>query len=185
MKVFNRFAALAALTTLLCTAQVAADTNLLAVPGAPAAENFNLPDRSGEHRQLTDYRGNYVLVNFWAEWCSPCVRELPSMQRVYSALHGKKFEILAVHVGPAGDKAEDLLKRFGVEFPVLLDTELALTNWKVQALPSSYLLDPEGRVIYWAQGAIDWDDSESRTLLNGLLDDPAREAAAEDGTSGG
>jgi hypothetical protein len=60
-----------------------------------------------------------------------------------------------------------------------------VSSWKVQALPSSYLLDPEGRVIYWAQGAIDWDDSESRTLLNGLLDDPAREAAAEDGTSGG
>jgi len=172
MKGYKWYAALTATAMLLTTAWAAAGADLEAVPGTPPAEDFNLPGITGQHFRLADYKGKYVLVNFWAEWCSPCIREIPAMQRAYSALHGRQFEILAVHVGPAGDDTGSLLRKFGVGFPVLLDADLTLGKWKVQALPTSYLLDPRGRLIYWAQGAIDWDDSRSRTLLNHLLGSP-------------
>jgi hypothetical protein len=102
------------------------------------------------------------------------------MQRAYTALRDSRFEILAVHAGPATGKTGELLERFGVKFPVLVDADLALQGWQVQALPTSYLIDTEGRIIYSAQGAIDWDHSASRSLLDRLLG----EAAAPGSNSG-
>ena len=142
---------------------------LVAVPEQPQADDFTLPAADGSHHQLLDYRGRYVLVNFWAAWCSPCIRELPSMQHTYLAMKDREFEILAVHVGPKTPDMQSLLEGFGISFPVLVDAELILGNWNVTGLPSSFLLDPEGRVIYQATGAIDWDEPAQRKLLGQLL----------------
>lgn len=167
---------LLAAALLLGAAAALAAVDLRPVPDRPQAEDFTLPDTAGEAHSLSDYRGRFVLVNFWAEWCPPCVHELPSMQRAYEALHGKNFEILAVHVGPGSDRTGDLLEKSGVGFPVLMDADLALGDWGVRALPSSYLIDPQGRVIYRVEGAIDWDSSASRDLLDRLLGVGARDA---------
>lgn len=146
-----------------------AETGLSPVPGTPAARDFELPDTAGRAHRLQDYRGKYVLVNFWAEWCDPCVKELPSMQGAYAARQEQNFEILAVHVGRGNAESSALLERLGIGFPVLIDSELALRNWNVQALPSSYLVDPEGRLVYHGRGAIDWEGDEIRALLDRLL----------------
>ena len=171
---------IAAVILMLIAESAVAQAQLQQVPGELPAANFSLPDTGGNTHRLSDYRGKYVLVNFWAEWCSPCIKELPSMQRAYTALRDSRFEILAVHAGPATGKTGELLERFGVKFPVLVDAYLAMQGWQVQALPTSYLIDTEGRIIYSAQGAIDWDHSASRSLLDRLLG----EAAAPGSNSG-
>lgn len=147
-----------------------AGAGLMALPGQPPADNFSLPAADGSRHQLSDYRGGYVLVNFWATWCSPCIRELPSMQRIYTDMQERDFEIIAIHAGPETPDMQALLERFAISFPVLVDDELALGNWNVTGLPASFLLDPEGRVIYRATGAIDWDEPAQRKLLEQLLD---------------
>jgi peroxiredoxin len=157
-------------------AGVCAAAGLTAVPGQPQADDFSLPAADGSRHALADYRGDYVLVNFWAGWCSPCIKELPSMQRVYTAMKGRDFEILAIHVGPETADTQDMLERFAISFPVLVDAELALDNWDVNGLPTSFLLDPEGRVIYRATGPIDWDEPAQRELLEQLLDGRSRAA---------
>ena len=153
----------------VCTA-----AGLIAVPGQMQANDFSLPAADGSKHALSDYRGDYVLVNFWAGWCSPCIKELPSMQRVYTDMKGRDFEILAIHAGPETANMRELLERFAISFPVLVDAELALKNWDVTVLPASFLLDPEGRLIYRAMGPIDWDEPAQRDLLEQLLDGQGR-----------
>jgi peroxiredoxin len=152
------------------SASICAAADLVAVPAQPQADNFSLPAPDGSRHQLLDYRGTYVLVNFWADWCSPCLREMPSMQSTYMAMEERDFEILAIHVGPETEATQALLKRFAISFPVLVDAELALANWDVKGLPTSFLLDPEGRVLYQATGPIDWDAPAQRELLEKILD---------------
>ncbi len=152
------------------SAAVCTAAGLVAIPEQPQADEFSLPALDGSRHALSDFRGDYVLVNFWAGWCSPCIRELPSMQRTYTFMKGRNFEILAIHVGPETADMLALLKRFEISFPVLVDAELALSNWGVKGLPTSFLLDPEGRVIYKATGPVDWDEPAQRELLEQLLD---------------
>lgn len=149
---------------------VSSDSGLAAVPERPNADNFSLPAPNGTRHRLDEYLGNYILVNFWATWCSPCIRELPSMQRIYKDMQGRGFEIIAIHVGPETPDLLALLERFAVSFTVLIDAGLELENWNVTGLPASFLLDPEGRVIYRAVGAVDWDAAAQRKLLGNLLD---------------
>jgi peroxiredoxin len=170
MKYWQGLKGLMIVVVLAGSVGVCAAAGLIAVPGQPQADDFTLPAADGSSHRLSDYRGDYVLVNFWAGWCSPCIKELPSMQRTYMDLKGHDFEILAIHVGPETDNMQALLERFAISFPVLVDAELALSNWGVKGLPTSFLLDPEGRVIYKATGPVDWDEPAQRELLEQLLD---------------
>lgn len=161
--------AMTLLATLLVTGVVRAETELIPIPGDRQAGEFVLPDTDGDMHRLSDYRGRYVLVNFWTSGCEPCERQMLSMQQLYSRHHGRALEILAVHAGPGTAKMHAEMERSGAEFPVLVDADLALVGWRVAGLPTSFLLDPAGRMIYWAQGPVDWDSDTSRALVGRLL----------------
>lgn len=134
-----------------------------------AAPAFELPATDGSVRRLADFEGRYLLVNFWAVWCSPCRKEMPSMQRVYEELRSDDFELIAIHVGPSLDGAKKYAEQLGLSFPVLVDAEMALGRWQVQGLPTTLLLDPDGRIIAEAVGERDWDSPEIKTQLEGHL----------------
>lgn len=134
-----------------------------------AAPAFELSATDGSVRRLADFEGRYLLVNFWAVWCSPCRKEMPSMQRVYEALRGDDFEIIAIHVGPSSDGAKKYAEQLGLSFPILVDAQMALGRWQVQGLPTTFLLDPDGRIIAEAVGERDWDSPELQTQLKGYL----------------
>lgn len=138
---------------------------------APArqAPPFELPDLSGQMRKLSDYRGRYVFVNFWAVWCGPCRKEMPSMERTYQKLKGEDFEMLAIHVGPSSKGAEKFRDQLGLTYPILMDERMALTSWEVRGLPTTYILDPEGNIIAEAVGDRDWDDEALLTRLKALI----------------
>jgi peroxiredoxin len=131
------------------------------VADRPAAPDFALKDIDGKLRRLSENRGKVVLVNFWATWCPPCRREMPSMQRAWTHLKGENFEMYAVNVGEDEDTIFGFTFSTGVEltFPILLDRDAQIIKaWSVIALPTSFIVDPQGRIVYRAVGGREWDD---------------------------
>ncbi len=130
-------------------------------------------DVEGEERNLGDYRGKHVLVNFWALWCPPCLEEMPALDALQGALGGEDFEVvtLAVWRNPL-DRIEAFYAENGIEhLPILLDPDRAVSGeMDVQALPITVLLDPEGREIARMTGDADWAGDAARSLLRAVID---------------
>ena len=122
-----------------------------------------LVNMQGERRHLEDYKGSVLLVNFWATWCPPCVKELPSIATARKLLSDEAFEVLAINVGEDKVQIERFLRtRLGgvSNLEVLIDDNLvAVKDWKVRALPTTYIVDHTGRVVYSATGEHDFSDS--------------------------
>ena len=122
-----------------------------------------LVNMQGERRHLEDYKGSVLLVNFWATWCPPCVKELPSIATTRKLLSDEAFEVLAINVGEDKVQIERFLRtRLGgvSNLEVLIDDNLvAVKDWKVRALPTTYIVDHTGRVVYSATGEHDFSDS--------------------------
>jgi peroxiredoxin len=153
--------ALALLLSTTLAAATEAPQTLTPVPARPAAPDFTLTDLDGKAHRLRDARGKVVLVNFWATWCPPCRQELPSMQRAWQRLKGEGFAMYAVDIGEDEETILPFVLSTGVEltFPILLDRDSAvLKAWPVIALPTTFVLDSEGHIVYRAVGGREWDD---------------------------
>ena len=125
---------------------------------------------AGDSQNLNDCKGKVVLVNFWASWCPPCRREMPSMQRLKERMSGRPFVILGVDSAEQREEVEDFLKTVKVDFPILLDPDsVATRRWKVFALPTSFLVDRNGKVRYSISGPTEWDEGEALKLIESLL----------------
>jgi thiol-disulfide isomerase/thioredoxin len=138
----------------------------------PEAPPLRLPDLEGEFRDLTDYRGEVVLINFWASWCPPCVREMPSMQQLEDQLRDQGFRILAVNLGESEATIRAFLERVATDFTVLLDPQrVSLEDWRALAYPSSYVIDRKGRMSHSLFGAIEWHEPSVVAQIQELLDE--------------
>ena len=121
------------------------------MPAADMAPEINVIDMNGEKRTLEDLKGKFVLVNFWATWCNPCKVEMPLLENLHQTLKSDKFTVLGLHVGPGPENIEEFKKLMPISFPIYVDMELEV-NWGVPGLPTTFLLNPEGRLIYRAVG---------------------------------
>lgn len=138
--------------------------------GQPAPE-LVLTDLAGNTHHMSEYRGKGVLLNFWATWCVPCRTEMPSMERVYRALSEKGLVVLGVSLdaGPRGP-VDDFVKELALSFPILLDSPGKSTQtYRVFGLPTSFLIDRNGRLAGREVGARDWNGGEARKKLEALL----------------
>ncbi len=111
------------------------------------APDFTLPDSNGKPVSLSDLRGQPVLLNIWASWCSPCRAEMPAMQHVYETYRSQGFTILAVNAAYQ-DKipsAMDFANELGLTFPILFDQKGEISRlYQVEALPTSFFIDAQG-----------------------------------------
>ncbi|MDH5507220.1 MAG: redoxin domain-containing protein [Anaerolineae bacterium] len=115
------------------------------------APDFELQQISGETVRLSDYRGQPVLVNFWATWCTPCLIEMPAIQERFTRFAPEGFVVLAVDNDEPLDRVQDFVDEVGLTFPVLLDPGAVVqVQYQVRGYPSSYFIDPEGiiRVVH-------------------------------------
>jgi thiol-disulfide isomerase/thioredoxin len=136
---------------------------------------LRLEDIDGVEHDLADLKGRLVLVNFWATWCPPCRREMPSMERLYQQFKERGLTVLAVDVG------EDMETVFAFTgqldpaptFPLLLDTDSsAAQDWGLKGLATSVVVDSEGRVIIRAVGGTEFDDAVAVEQLRPYLPNP-------------
>jgi len=137
-----------------------------------ALPDFTLNDMQGKPHALSDYQGQVVMLNFWATYCGPCIKEMPSMQRLKQKLAGKPFAILAVDMAEEKADVEAFFARhkIKVDFPILLDPEGGVVEqWMISAVPTTFILDPQGKIRYALFGGLEWDSDEVIRTLSGLM----------------
>ena len=145
---------------------------LMPYPTVKQAADFNLQDMQGTTHKLADYRGKVLVVNFWASWCSPCVKEMPSLQRAWEQLKLDAIQVLAVNAGENRKEIDGFTKSYPVSFPLLLDPDMALTTaWSVKGLPTTYIIDPGGQIIFQKLGDLEWDNPVVLQQLRALQND--------------
>jgi len=128
---------------------------------------------AGDKVTLASFKGKVILVNFWATWCAPCVREMPSLDRLQAAIGPDKFQIIAVNEDRAGpEKALPFLKKLGIEhFTSYFDRHMALARaLHLRGMPTSYLIDGKGNVIGSLAGIAEWDAPEAVALIRYYID---------------
>ncbi len=123
-----------------------------AAPQGPAPD-FALKTPDGENARLSEYRGEVVMINFWASWCAPCRQEMPLLEELYVQYQPLGFTILGVNVEQDSSKALAMLEDIPVSFPIMLDTQSTVSKlYNVVAMPTSILIDRDGNMRYLHHG---------------------------------
>jgi thiol-disulfide isomerase/thioredoxin len=143
------------------------------IPNSPPipAPTISVVDLAGNTVSLSDFAGRLVLINLWATWCEPCLREMPSLERMQSRL-GDKITVVAISEDRGGSKTvEPFINKLGLKsFKTYLDPKSdAGRAFKVVGLPTSFLIDREGRVLGRVEGAAEWDSPKLLQVLKSVL----------------
>ncbi len=141
--------------------------------GLPAPD-FTYPGLDGKKVSLSDYRGKVVFINIWATWCTPCVEEMPSMQKLYQKLKGENFEILAVSIDSKGAKVvAPFIKKYKLTFPALIDSMGTIKRiYKTTGVPESYIIDKDGILAKKVIGPLDWSQPDVLRLFRDMIQKP-------------
>ncbi len=143
------------------------------MPNKSTVPDFKLIGLDEKYYELKDFRGKFVLLNFWATWCHPCIEEMPSLEAAYQHMDKTKFLVLGIHAGPGPDGINQFLQRSPVTFPILIDMDLELgpPDWNIAGIPSTFLINPEGKMIYFAQGKRDFASAAMLGFFKKLVTD--------------
>lgn len=131
-------------------------------------DGLALVDVDEQPASLESYQGKVVLLNFWATWCPPCIKEMPSMQRLRDHFQDQAFEVVAVNVGESPTTVSSFLLELDTEltFPILLDQEArSFGQLGLRGLPMTLLLDQNGNVLEKILGGRDWDSPNSLQVI--------------------
>ncbi len=168
MRLTGYCAALAgALLCLLPKAPAAASLPL--TTGAPAPA-FQLDSMAGGSVNLADYKGQVVMLNFWASWCGPCRQEMPILEQLHKQYRSKGFTLVGVNVEPDSRAALKWLKSTPVSFPILFDHQsVASKLYEVQGMPNTVIIDRQGRVRFIHRGYKAGEENEYLDQIRSLI----------------
>jgi len=142
----------------------------LAGPAGPPAPQFTLTTRAGRDVSLTQYRGQVVMINFWASWCGPCRQEMPLLESIYKKYNKLGFTLLGVNVEPDSKAADDWLKATPVTFPILYDKESKVSKlYDVAGMPSTVIIDRSGKLRVLHRGYKPGDENEYLDSIRSLI----------------
>jgi len=137
------------LASLLSVASVSAKSVII----DGEAPNFTLPSNQGKTIQLSDLRGDVVMINFWASWCAPCRQEMPLLEDLYERYKKIGFTILGVNIDTDVKDANKVLDAIPVSFPVVYDTKNAVSDlYELGAMPTTVMVDRQGNQRFLHKG---------------------------------
>lgn len=134
------------------------------------APDFTLKKLDGKNLKLSELTGNVVLINFWASWCGPCVKEMPLLNKIHKKYEPLGFTVLGVNVEQDSDNARAFLASNGVDFPILLDSKNQVTQqYDVIAMPTTVLVDRDGKIRFVHKGYKSGDEAQYRKMVKELV----------------
>jgi thiol-disulfide isomerase/thioredoxin len=161
----NRIAAVAALGAIM----------MLSAPAWAATANapgpaFTLTSRDGKQVSLKQFKGDVVMINFWASWCGPCRQEMPLLDGIYKQYKSLGFVLLGVNVEPDSKAANAWLKKTPVSYPILYDTHSTVSRlYRVQGMPTTVILGRKGNIRFVHQGYVPGDENGYLNSIRALL----------------
>ncbi|MGD9486537.1 MAG: TlpA family protein disulfide reductase [Calditrichaceae bacterium] len=133
------------------------------------AADFTLKDLSGKEFSLSDYKGKVILINFWATWCGPCLKEMPDLEKLYQNYKAKDFQILGIAVA---SKEKDIPKKVqstGVTYPILLGNNQTVSDYgSFSSIPQSFIIDRDGSIVMQITGS--WHYEQFEEAVKDLLE---------------
>ena len=142
---------------------------IIALPGH-GAPSFEVEDMDGARFALTEARGRWVFLHFWASWCGPCRKEIPAIQRLVAGITDKEPLVVLINTAEDEDTLFEFLSEFAPDLFSYMDPDGEVTEvWKPRGLPATYLIDPAGVVRYQALGGLPWDTGPHRRFLGQLV----------------
>jgi thiol-disulfide isomerase/thioredoxin len=156
------------LRTLLLAALVA--TPALAVAPAGPAPKFELQSMAGKAVNLDQFKGQVVMINFWASWCGPCRTEMPILEKLHAKYKPMGFTMVGINVEPDSKLAVDWLKATPVTFPILFDTRSEVSKlYQVAGMPSTVIVDRKGNLRWLHRGYKAGDENEYLDQIRALV----------------
>jgi thiol-disulfide isomerase/thioredoxin len=147
------------------------DMGVLATPFPNDPVEVTLKDLNGQQVSLSDFRGKIVFINFWTTWCLACVIEMPSMEKLHQKFKDKDFVMLAINLQESASKIKQFYKEYKLTLTTLLDTTGDVgTGFGIRSIPTTYILDKNGRIIGKALGPREWESKESIALFEYLTE---------------
>lgn len=129
---------------------------------------WHLVDANGRSRNFTEAKGKVVIINFWATWCGPCVAEMPSFQALVDK-HKNQVAFYFV-TSDSHEVVHQFMKKHNYDFPVFFEQELPPSQLRSHQLPTSYLIDAEGKILISKIGAANWNSDKTNKVLQDLIE---------------
>ncbi len=132
-----------------------------------SAKEWSLVDLDGKHAQLGNFDGEVILINFWATWCPPCRAEMPSLDKLYEDYGSTVRFLLVSNEDP--DPIREFMDQKKYSFPAWLTISAPPPALKTKSIPTTFILNKEGKIVYSKSGAFDWNSKKVRSFLDTLL----------------
>ena len=139
-------------------------------PNPDDAPDFTLYQTGGDEITLSSLKGKVVFLNFWTTWCNQCRMEVFSIEKLYRTIPQSSFEILAVNILEPEKQVSAFAKEFNLTFPMLLDTKGDITTlYDIRAIPTTILIDKDGKMAGSLVGSIEWDNENFISAVEMLI----------------
>lgn len=136
--------------------------SLLLLPLSALAADFLLQDMQGKTHRLADYRGKWVLVNFWATWCPPCIAEVPELIALHDAHKDRDLVVIGVALDSTRSSVAEFVSKRNISYPIVLGNyKMAAQIGEVEVLPTSYLYAPNGELVSYQAGDVTRESVET------------------------
>jgi len=138
------------------------------------APDFKLRNLKGNYESLSSYRGEVVVLNFWATWCVPCRVEMPSFEKLFRRYRSEGVTVLAITLDKnSEERIKSFVDEYGLSFPILLDDKSEVERlYPSMTIPFTYVIDREGRIVARVDGAKNWESNETFEAIDYLLKKP-------------